>query len=266
MTPTTLEQDKARRAVRAHYGNIAETRAAEGCGCAPSCCSPEGRASAQGPESLGYDASEVAALPEGAEMGLGCGNPVALAALKPGETVLDLGSGGGIDCFLASERVGPTGAVIGVDMTASMISKARENAAKGGYRNVEFRLGEIEALPVADGTVDAILSNCVINLSPDKPRVFREAYRVLKKGGRLSIADIVATADIPPELAEDLAALVGCVAGAAKVDDLRAMLREAGFADPQIAIKEASRKQINAWTASGKAGDFVASALIEAVK
>lgn len=198
-------------------------------------------------------------------MGLGCGNPIAIAQLKPGETVLDLGSGGGFDCFLAARKVGPSGRVIGVDMTPDMISAARRNALKDGFENVEFRLGEIEALPVADAVVDVILSNCVINLSPDKPAVFREAFRVLKKGGRLSIADIVATKPMPEEIRTDFAAYTSCLAGAALVEDLRAMIKDAGFTEVNITLKENTREMICKWSDSGKAGDYVVSAVIEAI-
>jgi ubiquinone/menaquinone biosynthesis C-methylase UbiE len=199
-------------------------------------------------------------------MGLGCGNPQAIAALKPGETVLDLGSGGGFDCFLAAQQVGETGQVIGVDMTPEMVSKARENAAKAGYANVEFRLGEIEHLPVADATVDVILSNCVINLSPDKRRVFQEAFRILKPGGRLAIADIVATAPMPEEVKHDLALLAGCVAGAAEIDALISMLVEAGFTNICIKPKDESKEVIRAWIPGRRIEDYIVSATIEAVK
>ena len=215
---------------------------------------------------LGYSAADAQAVPEGADMGLGCGNPIAIASIQPGEAVLDLGSGGGFDAFLAAPRVGPTGRVIGVDMTPEMISKARANAAKGGFSNVEFRLGEIENLPLADGSVDIIISNCVINLSPDKPQVFREALRVLKPGGRLAISDVVATAVMPEALRKDLAAYTGCVAGAALVDDLQAMLVGAGFTNIRIQPKDTSREFIREWMPGSSASDYVVSAVLEATK
>jgi ubiquinone/menaquinone biosynthesis C-methylase UbiE len=199
-------------------------------------------------------------------MGLGCGNPQAIAALQPGETVLDLGSGGGFDCFLAARQVGETGWVIGVDMTPEMIRKARANAKKGGFTNVEFRLGEIEHLPVADRSVDVIISNCVINLSPDKSAVFQEAFRVLKPGGRLAIADIVATAALPEDIRNDLALRAGCVGGAASMDEIETFLREAGFRQIRVQPKDASRELIREWAPGRRVEDYVISATIEAVK
>jgi arsenite methyltransferase len=264
-TLNQIDPNQIRQEVRSTYGKIALDEQ-EGC-CSPGvgCCAPE-RPAATAAEKLGYSAEEIAALPDGANLGLGCGNPQAIAALKPGETVLDLGSGAGFDCFLASRAVGETGSVLGVDMTAEMLAKARANAAKAGTTNIEFRLGEIEALPVADNSVDAIISNCVINLSPDKPRVFREAFRVLKPGGRLAVADVVRTAEIPAEIAADLAAHCGCVAGAASLDELETMLREAGFSHIRIAPKETSREFIREWIPGRNAADCVISATIEAVK
>ena len=176
----------------------------------------------------------MASIPVEANLGLGCGNPVALASLRDGETVLDLGSGPGLDCFLAANRVGDNGRVIGVDMTPEMLERARENARRGGYSNVEFRLGEIENLPVADASVDVIISNCVINLSPDKPRVFREAFRVLKPGGRLMVSDIVLEGELPPVVRESAAAYVGCIAGAMRKEDYLNAIKEAGFAEVEV--------------------------------
>lgn len=262
----TLRNDEIRQAVRQQYGRVAESNSA-GCGCGPSCCDTPAAVSAESmSQGLGYSAQDVAVVPQGANMGLGCGNPQAIAALQPGETVLDLGSGGGFDCFLAAAQVGEGGHIIGVDMTSEMVSKARANAVKGGYRNVDFRLGEIEHLPVADGTVDVIISNCVINLSPDKAQVFRDAFRVLKRGGRLAISDIVATAELPPEAKRDLALYTGCMAGASLVAELESMLRAAGFEQIGITPKDASREFIRDWAPGSKIEDYVVSANIEAVK
>jgi ubiquinone/menaquinone biosynthesis C-methylase UbiE len=211
---------------------------------------------------LGYTDADLGVVPEGADLGLGCGNPTAIASLRGGETVLDLGAGGGFDCFLAARAVGPTGKVIGVDMTPEMIARARANARKVNATNVEFRLGEIEHLPVADGTVDVILSNCVINLSPEKSAVFREAFRVLRDGGRLAISDVVATAPIPPELQTQAAALAGCISGAALVDDVKRMLAEAGFASIEVKIAPRSPEIVESWLPG--ASRFIASATIEA--
>jgi SAM-dependent methyltransferase len=233
-TPETPAADEEiRQAVRDRYAGIVTEgtsccgpSASSGCGCAPS---PEAVSS-----ELGYSAEELAAAPDGANLGLGCGNPTALADLVPGETVLDLGSGGGFDCFLAADRVGPTGHVIGVDMTPEMLNRARENASRAGHDNVEFRLGEIEHLPVADASVDAIISNCVVNLSPDKGQVFAEAFRVLGPGGRLMVSDIVLDALLPAEVAASLDAYTSCIAGAALRADYLAAIDAAGFADVEI--------------------------------
>ena len=225
-----------RDVVREKYGAIAEKNpgkssccgSGSGCGCG---CGGDANATL---EVLGYTEAQVGRVPEGANLGLGCGNPLAHAALRPRDTVLDLGSGAGIDAFLASAEVGPDGRVIGVDMTASMISRARENAQRGGYENVEFRLGEIENLPVADASVDVIISNCVVNLSPDKPRVFREALRALRPGGRMVISDLVLTRSLPEGVLHSVEAYVGCVAGASQKDDYLRMVREAGFEAVEI--------------------------------
>ena len=262
--------EDVRKAVRDGYGKIgAAGRAAAGC-CATSCCSSGVAAStacaADTSTALGYSEAEVSSLPDGANLGLGCGNPQAIAALRPGETVLDLGSGGGIDCFLAAKQVGETGAVIGVDMTPEMIDRARENAAKVGASNVEFRLGEIEHLPVADGIVDAILSNCVINLSPDKRTVFREAFRVLKPGGRLAIADVVATAPLPEDIRDDVELHVGCMAGAATIDEIESMLADVGFEDIRVTPIEGSREAIREWQPEVGLDDYVVPATIGAVR
>jgi len=260
----TENPDHTRDLVREHYANISTSKA----GCAPSCCGamPAGQSSTQvSPTSslaLGYTATDLGAVPDGADLGLGCGNPNAIAALRPGETVLDLGSGGGFDCFLAARAVGPTGHVIGVDMTPEMVSRARGNARKIEATNVEFRLGEIEHLPVADRTVDAIMSNCVSNLSPEKLAVFREAHRVLVPGGRLAISDVVAIAPIPVELQTQAAALAGCISGAAPLAEVEAMLAEAGFVDVRVAISPRSAEIVDSWLDG--ASRYIASATIEA--
>src|ERR1700736_1274587 len=233
---TGMEAAQIKEMVRARYGGIAETAGDASC-CAPasSCCGDTAPGTpADKSRQMGYSAAELGAVPDGANLGLGCGNPQAIAALKPGEIVVDLGSGAGVDCFLAARQVGENGRVIGVDMTHEMLKKARENAARINAANVEFRLGELEYLPVADNTADAILSNCVINLVPDKAQVFREAFRVLKPGGRLAISDVVNSAPLPAELQADSALLCGCVSGAAPVDRIEAWLVQAGLVDVHI--------------------------------
>jgi SAM-dependent methyltransferase len=220
--------------VRKHYAARAREGGA-GCGCGGSsrrsCCGP---AADSGSRRIGYGAEELSAVPAEADLGLGCGNPTALAGLRAGETVVDLGSGGGIDCFLAARKVGPTGRVIGIDMTPEMIDRARQAAAKGSYANVEFRLGEIESLPVADASADVIISNCVINLSPDKPRAFREAFRILKPDGRLMVSDLVLRGPLPEAVRASVEAWAGCVAGAMLLDDYRAAIRAAGFSEVAV--------------------------------
>lgn len=260
---STEHEDKVRAAVRATYGTIA-TDGQSGCGCAPGCCSPGGAPTPAA--ALGYSAAEAAAAPAGADLGLGCGNPQAIASLRPGEVVLDLGSGAGFDCFIAAQAVGPAGRVIGVDMTPAMVEKARANARQAGAGNVEFRLGELEHLPVADASVDVIISNCVINLSPDKEQVLREAYRVLTSGGRLAVSDIVATAPIPEAVRRDMALHAGCIAGAAMIDDLLAMLARCGFVATAVAPREESRALIDQWFPGTGAGRYTVSASLTARK
>ena len=226
-----MEKD-VKKAVREGYAEIAK-QGGSCCGCGPSCCgsvSPAVQVSKQ----IGYSDEDLKAVPEGANLGLGCGNPVALASLKEGETVLDLGSGAGFDCFLAAQKVGRNGKVIGVDMTPEMIGRARENARKGGYANVEFRLGEIENLPVSDSSIDIIISNCVINLSPEKNRVFTEAFRVLKPGGRIMVSDIVLLKAVPNAIMDSIEMYVSCIAGASLKTDYLQTIESAGFKDVKV--------------------------------
>ncbi len=224
------QSEKIRSQVREGYAKIAQSGGT--CGGGGGCCGPATSVDELATR-IGYSAQEIAALPEGANMGLSCGNPTAIAALRPGEVVVDLGAGGGFDCFLAGPKVGPAGRVIGVDMTPAMLTKARGNVAayrsSTGLDNVEFRLGEIEHLPIADASVDVVISNCVINLSPDKPRVWREIARVLRPGGRVAVSDIALLRPLPEAVAQMVEALVGCVAGAIEVENYRAMVEAAGF-------------------------------------
>jgi SAM-dependent methyltransferase len=257
----TMQHDEVRQAVRERYGNIAETRGATSCCGGASSVTLDDKAHV-----MGYSAADTQAVPVGANLGLGCGNPIAIASLQAGETVLDLGSGAGFDCFLAAQAVGASGQVIGIDMTPEMLRKARENAVQGGFTNVDFRLGEIEHLPVADQTVDVIISNCVINLSPEKPQVFREAFRVLKPGGRLAISDVVTTAAFPETVKNDLALRACCVAGASLIDEVEHMLAEAGFTAISIQPKDESKAFIRDWVPGSKLEDYLVSAIIEAVK
>jgi len=263
------EHDNHRQTVRSAYAKVAQAESGGSCcGVESSCCGVSDDAAINTLIStrLGYSEAELAAVPSGADMGLGCGNPKAIAALKAGEVVVDLGAGGGFDCFLAAHEVGAQGRVIGVDMTPDMLSKARNNATKGNFSNVEFRLGEIEYLPIADATADVIISNCVINLSPDKPQVFREAFRVLKPGGRLAISDVVATMELPAEMRSDEQLIAGCMGNASLIEDLAAMISEAGFEQVRIAPKDESREFIRDWAPGRGVEDYVVSATIEAVK
>ncbi|MCL1631956.1 arsenite methyltransferase [Sporolactobacillus sp. CPB3-1] len=264
-----LTNDQIRQNVRNRYKKIAlQDVSASSCGCSSEvgCC--EMRADHNHvARQLGYSAEELDAIPEGANLGLGCGNPQAIASLKTGEHVLDLGSGGGFDCFLAARQVGASGQVIGVDMTAEMVSRARQNADRGQFVNVDFRLGEIEHLPVADQSIDVILSNCVINLSPDKLQVFREAFRVLKKGGRLAISDVVLTAELPDEIKNDLeVAYSGCISGASSIADLQTMMKQSGLAQIEIKPKDESKAFIREWIPGAKIDKYIVSATIQAVK
>src|SRR5438067_9611665 len=243
-----MDEIQIKEMVRARYGSIAS--ASSGSCSAPAaapCCGPAADPATEKAQRMGYSPAELAAVPDGANLGLGCGNPQAIAAMQPGEIVVDLGSGAGFDCFLAAEQVGPTGRVIGVDMTHEMLKKARENAVKIDAANVEFRLGELEHLPVADNTADVILSNCVINLVPDKAQVYREAFRALKPGGRLAISDVVNKAPLPAKLKEDPALLCGCIGAAATIAETEAWLAEAGFVDVRMTPRAESRKLISSW-------------------
>ena len=267
--PQREKMDEQRRSVRQAYSAVAQANdAAEACGITSSCC---GVSDEQGINTListrlGYTLSELESTPSGADMGLGCGNPKAIAALQPGEVVVDLGCGGGFDCFLAAHEVGGSGRVIGVDMTPDMISKARNNAAKGGYDNVEFRLGEIEFLPIADDSADVIISNCVINLSPDKAQVFRDAFRILKSGGRLAISDVVATVELPQEMRRDADLVAGCMGNASLIEAMESYMRDAGFMQIQIEPKDESREFIRDWAPGRGVEEYVVSATIEALK
>ena len=260
-----MDTAQVKEMVRARYGGIATSTVS-------SCCAPSGSDAAAASDAdrqssqMGYSAEELAAVPDGANLGLGCGNPQAIAAMRPGEIAVDLGSGAGFDCFLAAKQVGPRGRVIGVDMTHEMLAKARENAAKVGAGNVEFRLGEIEHLPIADNTADVVLSNCVINLVPDKAQVFREAFRVLKPGGRLAISDVVNVRPLSPELAADPALICGCVAGAASARQIEAWLADAGFARVRVMVKPERRDFIATWAPGRGVENYIASAIIEGWK
>ena len=257
MKQTLLDPETLRDEVRRRYGAIAtgavtlagsETSPASCCATgeagttATGCCGAGAQA-----RTLGYTEADLAGVPDGANLGLGCGNPVALASLQPGQTVLDLGAGAGFDAFIAARAVGPTGRVIGVDLTTEMVAKARSNARQGGYAQVEFRLGEIEALPVADASVDVIISNCVINLCPDKRLVYQEAFRVLRPGGKLAVSDVVARTELSREVKRDLALHTGCLAGATLHTDLVRLLEEAGFVDVVIRAKGNSDEVITSW-------------------
>ena len=252
MNPLTEDKNEAvRQLVREGYAKIAQDTSAGSCGPGVSCCGSAPPDADKLARELGYSAEELESLPDGANMGLSCGNPAALAALKSGETVLDLGSGGGFDVFIAGRKVGAAGRAIGVDMTPDMLAKARHNTAgyrqQTGFDNVEFRLGEIEHLPVADNSVDAIISNCVINLSPDKAQVWREMTRVLKPGGRVAVSDMALLQPLPPEVLKMVAALVGCVAGAALVRDTERMAREAGLTDIVLKTKPGYIEAMTNW-------------------
>lgn len=260
-------KQKIKQSIKEKYGEIANLTVSiqKKVSDTPSCCGSNSSIH-EITQDLGYSKQEINSAPEGANLGLGCGNPKAIAALKPGETVLDLGSGGGFDCFLAAQEVGGTGKVIGVDMTEEMVDKARENARKINSGNVEFRLGDIEHLPVENESIDVIISNCVINLSPDKSKVFQETFRVLKPGGRLAISDIVATGQLPKQIQKDMALIASCIGGAESVKNIETMLQDVGFQNIRIQPKDESRTFIRKWVPEMKLEDAIVSATIEAVK
>jgi len=263
------QHDSHRQTVRDAYSKVAQAEnKGNSCGIESSCCgvSDDGAINTLISTRLGYSDDELNKVPSGADMGLGCGNPKAIAALQAGETVIDLGAGGGFDCFLAAHEVGDNGHVIGIDMTPDMLSKARHNAGKGKYSNVEFRLGEIEHIPVADDTADVIISNCVINLSPNKAQVFRDAFRVLKAGGRLAISDVVATIELPEEMRNDEALIAGCMGNASLIEDLKSYMKDAGFEGINITPKDESREFIRDWAPGRGVENYVVSANIEAIK
>lgn len=263
----TKDADSIKNEVRDAYGTVVKSNnQKKNCGNGRSCCGVSAKPDPEYSEELGYTKEELESVPEGVNMGLGCGNPQAIASLKPGEKVLDLGAGGGFDVFLAAKKVGPTGKVYGVDMTPDMLNTARANAIKGNYKNVEFLLGEIEHLPLPDNTVDVIISNCVINLSTDKAQVFNESFRVLKNGGRIAISDIVANKPLPPEMVNNKDLYCNCISGAMPIEELKRTLAQAGFTDILIETQENSRMFIKDWVPGSDAENYVVSAKIKAVK
>ncbi len=266
-TKTAKNEEGMKREVRAAYGSVAEANNQnKGCGNGRSCCGVSAKPDKEYLQGLGYSQDELDSVPQGCNMGLGCGNPQAIASLRQGEVVLDLGSGGGFDVFLAAKRVGPKGKVYGVDMTPEMISKARDNAVKNGYQNVEFLLGEIEDLPLPNNTVDVIISNCVVNLSTNKKSVFNECFRVLKEGGRLAISDMVAYKPLPSEMIYNKELYCNCISGAITMSELKNILEKAGFTKIVIEPQESSRMFIKDWVPGSDAENYVVSAKIKAVK
>ena len=261
------DMDRILQSVREHYGRAAKNAGGCNSNALPSgCCNGDPDSAKAAGRAMGYSAQQLQSVVHGANLGLGCGNPHAYGQMKAGEVVLDLGSGGGFDCFIAAKAVGKSGKVIGVDMTPEMIDLAEQNARKMKTANVEFRLGEIENLPVEDQSVDVIISNCVINLSPDKEAVFREAFRVLKPAGRLAVSDVVASAPLPRHLREDVSKHTGCIAGAQTVETLKSILSAVGFENIRIRLETDSRQLIENWLPGSTVEQYIASARIEAVK
>jgi len=263
------EHDSHRQDVRQAYAKVANaSNQKSSTGIESSCCgvSDNDAINTLISTRLGYSEADLDNVPSGADMGLGCGNPRAIASLKEGEVVVDLGAGGGFDCFLAAHEVGQSGRVIGIDMTPDMLSKARNNVEKGKYNNVEFRLGEIEHLPIANNTANVIISNCVINLSPNKEQVFKEAFRILKLGGRLAISEVVATVELPEAMRNDPALIAGCMGNASLISDLEAMIKAAGFEQVHIKPKDESKEFIRDWAPEHNVTDYVVSATIEGIK
>ncbi|MDR3623542.1 MAG: arsenite methyltransferase [Chlamydiales bacterium] len=259
--------EEVKQEVRGAYGSVADANNQnKSCGNSRSCCGVSNKPDDNYSQELGYTKEELESAPEGSNMGLGCGNPQAIAALKQGEIVLDLGAGGGFDVFLAARKVGPYGRVYGVDMTPEMLSKARINATKSGYKNVEFLLGEIEHLPLPNNTVDVIISNCVVNLSTNKTQVFNESFRVLKEGGRIAISDMVASKPLPQEMVNNKELYCNCISGAITIGELKKILSNAGFVDIVIEPQENSRMFIKDWVPGSDAENYVVSAKIKAIK
>ncbi|MDH5721171.1 MAG: arsenite methyltransferase [Spirochaetia bacterium] len=260
-----LTPEEIKNEVRKAYSQTAQNQSCCGPSVSSSCCAPQAD-STEISSLLGYSDDEIKQGVEGSNLGLGCGNPQALAGMKKGETVLDLGCGAGFDSFLAAKNVGDTGNVIGVDMTPEMIYKARENLLKSNYDNIEFRLGELENLPVADNLIDVIISNCVINLSPEKEKVFQEAFRVLKSGGRLAISDVMTISKLPEEIKNDPQFMAGCVSGAESKEFMENTLRKTGFVDVSVDIKTESKDLIEKWFPGNDLYKYIASGTIEAKK
>lgn len=270
-----MKKDDIKKEVRKSYAKVAK----QGSSCrgqeASTCCGPNSAETVS--KGIGYTEKDMKSVPQGANLGLGCGNPVAIASLKPGETVLDLGAGAGFDCFLAARKVGEKGKVIGIDMTPAMIDKARDNAERENYQNVEFRLGEIENLPAADNSVDVVISNCVINLSTDKEKVLRETYRVLRPGGRISISDLALKKELPDEIRKSISAYVGCIGGAVLLENYKKFVKNAGFKDIKFSvntgcghdseeIKDAAKNALPEDADIKKLADYVVSVYVEAKK